>query len=454
MINEAEKLSRKPGPVHDGRNVMTSRPGMNPVREAAQTCLMAGSARVNITPPVGLPMDGYSDRQGEAVGVHDALWAKALVLEIGSRRIAFVCCDLVGIDPAIVRQVRDAVAVLPGDTTIFLSATHTHAGPAGARAPLNETVVRLVTDGIVRAFHMAMQCRVPARVGSGWGRADGVGANRRDPTMPYDPVLGVLRVDALAGTTIALLVNFACHPTVLPASNLLYSGDYPGAAVAEIERHLDHAAVAFFTNGAAGDISTRFTRLASSFEESERLGGILARAVLDVHGRIDPRPVHRVASATCIVQLPPSPTPSVETVEAELERARRHLKATRAAGESSGQARIAHTTVQGLERQLARARQGVASPVAAEVGAFAINGICGVAWPGEVFNAFAVELRQRWQAPVFVLGYTNGLVGYVPSPEAFATGGYEATSARVGPTAGALIVETSLALLHDVATSV
>jgi neutral ceramidase len=397
-------------------------------------------------------MDGYSDRQQEAAGVHDALWARALVLEVDSRRIAFISCDLVGIDAAIASRVRDAVAALPGDTGVFLSATHTHAGPAGARAPVDEAVAGPVTEGVVRALRMAMQGRIPARVGSGWGRADGVGANRRDPTVPYDPVLGVLRVDAVTGHTIAVLVNFACHPTVLSASNLLYSGDYPGAAVADIERNLGTAAVVLFTNGAAGDISTRFTRLASSFEEAQRLGGILARAALDVHDRITPGPVGWVASATRIVQLPPPPVPPVETVEAELEQARRHLEATRAASVSSGQMRVAHTTVQGLERQLARARQGAVSPVTAEVGAFAINGICGVTWPGEVFNAFAVELRQRWQAHVFVLGYTNGLIGYVPTPDAFAAGGYEATSARVGPTAGALIVETSLALLRDVAT--
>jgi len=375
------------------------------------------------------------------------------MLEVGSRRIAFISCDLVGIDTAILSQVRDAVAAFPGHTGVFLSATHTHAGPAGTRAPVGEAIAGLVTEGVVRALRMAMQGLVPARVGSGWGCAAGVGANRRDPTMPYDPVLGVLRVDALTGYTIAVLVNFACHPTVLSASNLLYSGDYPGAAVADIERNLGGPTVVLFTNGAAGDISTRFTRLASSFEEAERLGGILAKATLDVYDRITPGPAGWVAYATRIVQLPPAPVPSVETVEAELEQARRRLEAMRTAGVSHGQMRIAHTAVQGLERQLVRARQGAVSSVAAEVGAFAIDGICGVAWPGEVFNGLAVELRQRWQTPVFVLGYTNGFIGYVPTPDAFAAGGYEAAAARVGPAAGARIVETSLALLQEVATS-
>jgi hypothetical protein len=422
---------------------------MLPPTKVTDTMMHAGAVRVEITPAAGFQMDGYSDREGGATGAHDPLWARVLVIEVKGRRVVLVSCDLVGIDTTILSRVRDAAATLAGESGVFISATHTHSGPAGARAPVNEEVAGIVTGGIVRGLHAAMERRVPARLGDGWGHALGVGANRRDPAAPYDPVLGVLRVDAMDGRPIAVMVNFACHPTVLPASNLLYSSDYPGVAVTAMERQLDDAVV-LFTNGAAGDISTRFTRSASSFEEAERLGGILASASLDVHARILPGSVTRLLSATRIVQLPPPPVPPIAVVEAELEAARRNLERARAAGVPHGQERIARTAVQGLERQMARARQGAAPAVEAELGAFAIDGVCGVAWPGEVFNAYAAELRRRAHRPVFVLGYTNGLIGYVPTPEAFAAGGYEATSARVGPTAGAAIVDTSLSLLRDV----
>lgn len=413
--------------------------------------LHAGAARREITPPAGLAMDGYSDRTGVSKGVHDPLWVRALVLVTPIYSIIVVSCDLVGIDPSIVKSVRESLAAtVPGNCGIFICATHTHSGPAGARTPVDERVVGIVTRGILSAVHAAMERLIPVRVGAGWGPAPGIGANRRDPAVSYDPQAGVLRVDSADDRPMAVLVNFACHPTVLGADNLLYSADYPGAAVAALERSIGRGVVALFANGAAGDISTRFTRTASTFTEADRLGGELARAAMDVYDRISPHPATHLAFATRAVDLPPPPVPSPDIVAAQLEKARQDLSGAHGSGATHGEVRIARTAVQGLERQLARARQGVAQAVPADLGAFALDGIHAVTWPGEMFNAYAVELRRRAGGPVFVLGYTNGLIGYVPTPEAFAAGGYEATSARVGPEAGAMILETSLAMLRDV----
>jgi hypothetical protein len=415
--------------------------------------LLAGAARCEITPPAGLVMDGYSDRAGVSTGVHDPLWARALVLVTPARRLILVSCDLIGIDSSIVRSVRESLeATMSGDCGVFICATHTHSGPAGTRAPVDERVVGIVTRGILSAAEAAMQRPVPARVGTGWGQAPRVGANRRDPTTPYDPQVGVLRVDTADDRPLAALVNFACHPTVLGADNLLYSADYPGAVVASLECSIGREIVALFANAAAGDISTRFTRSASTFAEAERLGGIVGRAAAEVYSSISPYPATHLAFATRAVDLPPPPVPSTEIVAAQLEKARQDLADAHTSGAPHGQVRIARTAVQGLERQLARTRQGVTQTIPAELGAFALDGIRAVTWPGEVFNAYAVELRRRAGGPVFVLGYTNGFIGYVPTPEAFAAGGYEATSARVGPEAGAMILETSLAMLRDVTT--
>ena len=60
--------------------------------------LTAGVAAVDITPPVGTPLGGYGARHGRpSTGVHDRLYAKALVLDNRSERIAIVTCDLIGV---------------------------------------------------------------------------------------------------------------------------------------------------------------------------------------------------------------------------------------------------------------------------------------------------------------------------------------------------------------------
>ncbi|MEM6704720.1 MAG: hypothetical protein AAF690_18515, partial [Acidobacteriota bacterium] len=45
--------------------------------------LRAGAARVEITPPLGGAMYGYGARQGVSAGVHDPLYARAVVLSAG-----------------------------------------------------------------------------------------------------------------------------------------------------------------------------------------------------------------------------------------------------------------------------------------------------------------------------------------------------------------------------------
>ena len=57
--------------------------------------LKAGLSKVEITPSALMQMYGYANRRcGPAIGTHDPLFAKALVLEAGDSRIAIVTFDL------------------------------------------------------------------------------------------------------------------------------------------------------------------------------------------------------------------------------------------------------------------------------------------------------------------------------------------------------------------------
>ena len=61
-----------------------------------------------------------------------------------------------------------------------------------------------------------------------------------------------------------LLYNYACHPTVTGPGNMMITAVFPYA----VERDLDYDLV-MFVNSKAGDISTRFTRKTSGFEQVE-----------------------------------------------------------------------------------------------------------------------------------------------------------------------------------------
>jgi len=72
--------------------------------------------------------------------------------------------------------------------------------------------------------------------------------------------------------------------------------------------------------------------------------------------------------------------------------------------------------------------------------------------PGEIFVEYALELRQRVaqerNQSLCLVGYANGYIGYIVTPRAQRTGGYEASIARVQPDAGRAMVETIMDLIH------
>src|SRR3954464_12396221 len=64
--------------------------------------LRAGVARVDLTPPLSMkaPLGGYGARMNRpAEGVHDRIFAKALVVSDGSRKFALVTADMLGFAP-------------------------------------------------------------------------------------------------------------------------------------------------------------------------------------------------------------------------------------------------------------------------------------------------------------------------------------------------------------------
>ena len=89
----------------------------------AQGGLRAGVARVEITPPRGHAMAGYAERTRGASGVHDPLYATALLLESGTSSVALVSCDLISFVSARVgTEARQKFGV--AHTILMLSGTH------------------------------------------------------------------------------------------------------------------------------------------------------------------------------------------------------------------------------------------------------------------------------------------------------------------------------------------
>ena len=240
-----------------------------------------GFAKKEITPPRGLELGGYAGYRPNS-GVHDPLYSKAIVLEQDGIRYGLVVLDLMCADESLCQRIAAAVAPLGiAKHHLIVSAIHSHAAPAGvfpAEGPLariNEAIVPENPD-----FPAYMQKVVDAAAAACMDAAAGLEAFQIRTARGQMPPVGSERHtgEAVKGDlTVAeillesgkrmIFYNFPCHPTVLPAANLLVSADFVG----EIEKYLD-ADLTVFANGAAGDISTRFTRRESTFEECARMG--------------------------------------------------------------------------------------------------------------------------------------------------------------------------------------
>jgi len=418
--------------------------------------LRVGVSQVDITPPAGLAMTGYIARLGNAVGVHDPLYAKALVFDDGRQRAALISCDVLAFDRHFVTAVRAAIERQTGfpGANLLIACTHTHAGPATIflrdcgevdRAWMEELRRRLVA--VLAAAQEDLQ---PARVGFGRGYLADRSQNRRQPGDVMDPEVGVLRVDRADGRPLAIALNFACHPTTLGPDNLLYSADYPGYTARQIEAAT--GATSLFLTGAIGDVGPVQV---GDDAAAEALGGAVADAALAVLPQIACQADARVAVAAETLELPLLPLPSLREVEQAARASRVHLQVAEAAGEVI-LARIQRAMLGWAEDTLAGLRlNSLARTVAAEVQVIRIGDVWLVGVPGELFVEPGLAIKRGLQPhPAFVCGYANDDIGYLPARAAYARGGYEINDAykyygypaALAPEAGEAVVAAALRL--------
>ena len=71
--------------------------------------LLAAVNSINITPPLGITLTGYQERDKGAAGIKDELFAKVLVLDDGQEKLVMVCTDLSGVGHDLTQSIRKIV---------------------------------------------------------------------------------------------------------------------------------------------------------------------------------------------------------------------------------------------------------------------------------------------------------------------------------------------------------
>jgi hypothetical protein len=352
---------------------------------------------------------------------------------------------------------------------VLLCASHTHYGPVSGAyetgdLPADVTAyIASLTFLLAGAAQAALAQLQPVRLGFGEGVSQ-IGVNRRErrpdgqivlgqnPDGPCDRAVRVVRLDTADGRPLAALVNFACHPVSAAHAFRLISADY----IASLRTLVETAtgAACLFLQGAAGNINP--IEMRHSPEPARRLGIMLGGEAAKVFEATATAEADGLSAATAEAELPAMTFPSLEEGRRSVEVLRETVTRLQQENAPEGSRYWAESRLRRAESMVESLQSGVPLPtVSAELNALRCGDIALVTAPGEIFTETGMEVKRRSPLPrTCFVAYTNGAVGYVPVPSAYAEGGYEVTHAcRVGPEAAGIVQETALSLLAEVAGS-
>lgn len=473
-------------------------------RDSAPSGLLAGVARADITPPVGIAqMNWGSQSHIESVGNDPVgLCATALVLSDGKQTFAMVDVDRLfvdGLEPAIERAAT--LMKIPA-AHIRLGATHTHAavnvssakGPAGMELSRYQAMVqrydRYLIDKIVGILVEANGRLQPAHIfgDRGEGRininrrvraqGDHPPAVGRNPEGFVDRELVVFRIDDAAGSPLAVLANYPCHGTVLAYENQRISADWIGTVRTVVEAAMPTAKCLFF-QGAAGNQGP-IEGFTGDLAIPHRLGAMIGHSTVSLALGIET--VNRVPTFEGFVEStayqakqpwrvigPRDSTlrhaskivevPRRRYTEHEISSMRKRVAEARekvAAAHDHGDPWLIHQAEARLRRfreLLEKWQQPVdPSPIQVQIEILRIGDVAIVSMPGEPFAEIGVAVRNASPFPVTMFcGYSDGMGGgYLPTSCEYDHGGYEVERTPYGIGADKKLIAEAIALFDQV----
>lgn len=397
----------------------------------------AGVASTMITPEKNMWMSGYGGRTKPSEGKVQDLYAKAVALEDQKgNRCVLVSLDLVGLDRDTSNKIRDLITSKHGlaKDSVSLACSHTHCGPVVGQNlrtmyfldDANNKLVDEYTDAlpakISKVVGEALKNLSPADISHAQGKAT-FAVNRRNnkeadvPKLkeadaikgPFDHSVPVLQVKDGNGKLKAIVFGYACHATTLGFQQ--WCGDYPGYAMAELEKR-HPGAIALFWAGCGADqnpIPRRTLELAIEYGKhlADSVDKVLSQKMTPIQGSLSKN--YSEISLT-FADLP----------------TREQLVQT-AMGTDKFQAGRAKYLLKVLEKE-GSLKQEYPYPIQTwKLG----NGPQWIFLGGEVVVDYVLRIKQELGNNPWVCAYANDVMAYIPSVRVLKEGGYEGGGSMV-----------------------
>jgi len=456
--------------------------------------LLAGTGRRCANPPPGIAHGGWGAQKHEqAEGIDMDLWVTALALSDGDSTALLLDIDIQILTNEVADRIRSAVSKATGlpVENIRASATHTHSGPVPYKSwiekgyelvgPWFENLYAWCAEGASEALANLK----PVSVRSGRGECL-INVNRRSATPSGERFLGknrsgpcdhevlVVKLDALDGSPVATLVNYACHPTVMGPPNRLITPDYPGAMKRAVESVIGGRCL--FFQGAAGDQGP-----VQGFQGDPKiyrqLGAVLGYEVAKIALGLDCIPAGEtfreiipsgaplgmyneqfaespglpLKTFDCEIPVPlRDGLPDRQTAAEKLRLWQSKLKTARAQNDEKAvteaiyMARRADIQLRMADDFGGRTSAGVRTHFI-RFGDIALVG-CNL----EPFCEIGLAVKKHSPFPVtFMSGYTNGRMAYLATAAEWPKGGYEVDNSPFGQSAAETLQSEIIRTLHS-----
>lgn len=388
----------------------------------------AGVAKLDVTPTQSMWMGGYAFRDRGSEGVRENVYIKALALEdADGKRGVMVSMDLINIPKGPSDRIRDRVEKDYNikRSQIILNVSHTHTGPEVRPEVWNigdeesnkiaDYTIEL-ENSIVKLVGMAFEDLQPARLYSGNGltrfqvnRRNNVERELKSYTElkgPNDYSVPVIKVVDQEDEIKAIVFGYACHATVL--NDYLISGDYPGYAQKTLEVLYPEATAMFF-QGAGGDQNPLPRREAVLAEQYGReLAAAVDRVLKSDMKSLESKLAVSYSEIPIGMQDGPPCAEDLEAITAD---------------DSSYPDYLKHRAQVILDK--INSGEGLVKDYPYPVQAWSIGDQAVFALGGELLVGYAIELKRIFGDDIFVFGYSNDVMGYIPTVTVLREGGYE-----------------------------
>jgi neutral ceramidase len=411
--------------------------GQSIIAKGKGEVLRVGIAKIDITPDIPVKLYGYSSRKTLSEGVHDQLYARAVVFESSRNKVVLVSSDLGSYGGEVFTIIQKSILDKFNlkESELFLSTIHSHSTPILSLNkekgdPNNIQYTETLNQKLLTVIAEAFKNMKPVQTGVGTGSSP-VGSNRREmkpdgsitlgrnPYGPTDKEVLVMKILTPEGTPVGALYDYATHATSLGPRNMQISGDVLGISAQFVEKILGKDAVSPVFAGASGNIDPWY-RVLPEFNtepgwipETVLLGTLLGEEVIHVF-----RDIKEV-----------NPGGEISTSFATIECPRKKIEANnnRIAEEDQKTTVPVNITVARIGDDVAFV--GVNVEMLTEIG-------------------MAIKSGSPYKH-TFVITHCNGSSGYLPPAELYKEGGYEINSTRFEIGSADMVIKKALRMLYD-----